>query len=414
MSCRTAPYREAVRPPDGAQITVRAAAVIQLCPLDAADVSRYLCDDFGGVGASARWDPVLATHGIQAPAGQALVTPLMLSLARTIYNPRPGERTAELHDPAELCRFQDRAALEAHLFDAFIPAAYRSRPPGRWDARQAETWLVFLARHLETTIGSPDLAWWQLAKAGPSARLKLTAGLAAAVVAGIAAALVTGLTAGLLFGFGGAAGSAIVAAGKENPTPSQVVGKRFAAVLMVGFITAIAIALPIGIIFGHWFGIAAVLPLALVLEFVILPRAAAARLGDLAGPASPRWVLANDRRAAFDWAVGLGFMLVCLPGIVVGIVVAVEVGLVSGIVFGFAFPIYVGVYLSQTRTAWPSYVLVRGWLALHRRLPWSLMDFLADAHQRGILRQAGSVYQFRHIDLQHRLATRLWPPASGS
>lgn len=183
---------------------------------------------------------------------------------------------------------------------------------------------------------------------------------------------------------------------------------------MVGFITAIAIALPIGIIFGHWFGIAAVLPLALVLEFVILPRAAAARLGDLAGPASPRWVLANDRRAAFDWAVGLGFMLVCLPGIVVGIVVAVEVGLVSGIVFGFAFPIYVGVYLSQTRTAWPSYVLVRGWLALHRRLPWSLMDFLADAHQRGILRQAGSVYQFRHIDLQHRLATRLWPPASGS
>jgi len=26
--------------------------------------------------------------------------------------------------------------------------------------------------------------------------------------------------------------------------------------------------------------------------------------------------------------------------------------------------------------------------------------------RRGILRQAGAVYQFRHIDLQHRLATR--------
>jgi hypothetical protein len=36
------------------------------------------------------------------------------------------------------------------------------------------------------------------------------------------------------------------------------------------------------------------------------------------------------------------------------------------------------------------------------------MRFLADAHQRGILRQAGAVYQFRHIELQHRLATR--PP----
>jgi hypothetical protein len=34
------------------------------------------------------------------------------------------------------------------------------------------------------------------------------------------------------------------------------------------------------------------------------------------------------------------------------------------------------------------------------------MDFLADAHRRGVLRQAGAVYQFRHIELQHRLATR--------
>ena len=29
------------------------------------------------------------------------------------------------------------------------------------------------------------------------------------------------------------------------------------------------------------------------------------------------------------------------------------------------------------------------------------MTFLADAHQRGVLRQAGAVYQFRHIALQH-------------
>jgi hypothetical protein len=34
------------------------------------------------------------------------------------------------------------------------------------------------------------------------------------------------------------------------------------------------------------------------------------------------------------------------------------------------------------------------------------MGFLADAHQRGVLRQAGAVYQFRHIELQHRLANR--------
>ena len=36
----------------------------------------------------------------------------------------------------------------------------------------------------------------------------------------------------------------------------------------------------------------------------------------------------------------------------------------------------------------------------------ALMGFLADAHRRGVLRQAGAVYQFRHIELQHRLANR--------
>ena len=54
----------------------------------------------------------------------------------------------------------------------------------------------------------------------------------------------------------------------------------------------------------------------------------------------------------------------------------------------------------------------RGWLALHHRLPWLLMSFLADVHRRGVLRQAGAIYQFRHIELQRRLATRTnckWP-----
>ena len=57
-------------------------------------------------------------------------------------------------------------------------------------------------------------------------------------------------------------------------------------------------------------------------------------------------------------------------------------------------------------TAWPSYVLTIRWLAFRHRLPRPLMSFLADAHKRGLLRQAGAVYQFRHIELQHRLANR--------
>ncbi|WP_203730380.1 NACHT domain-containing protein [Paractinoplanes durhamensis] len=42
--------------------------------------------------------------------------------------------------------------------------------------------------------------------------------------------------------------------------------------------------------------------------------------------------------------------------------------------------------------------------ALRRRLPLRLRTFLEDAHRRGVLRQVGAVYQFRHARLQAYLA----------
>ena len=113
LTCRTEQYREAVRPQGGAEVTLRAAAAVQLCPLDANAVRGYLCDDAAGPVARARWAPVLAMLGTEAPAGQALDTPLMVGLARSIYNPRPGELAGTLRDPAELCRsaLADRTAV---------------------------------------------------------------------------------------------------------------------------------------------------------------------------------------------------------------------------------------------------------------------------------------------------------------
>ena len=46
----------------------------------------------------------------------------------------------------------------------------------------------------------------------------------------------------------------------------------------------------------------------------------------------------------------------------------------------------------------------RLWLACTRRMPWRVMKFLRTAKRLGILRPAGSVYQFRHVRLQQRLA----------
>ena len=167
VTCRTQQYRDAVRPQGDLEVTLRAAAAVQLRPLDAATVRDYLSDDAAGPAARARWEPVFTLLGTQAPAAQALGTPLMVGLARAIYNPRPGELVGTLRDPAELCKpaLPDQKAVESLLFDAFIPAAYRHDLSGRWKAQDVEKWLVFLACRLERKIASPDLAWWQLSRA---------------------------------------------------------------------------------------------------------------------------------------------------------------------------------------------------------------------------------------------------------
>jgi hypothetical protein len=363
VTCRTRQYQDAVRPPDGPEVTLAGAAAIELRPLDADAVRRYLRDDAPGPAARARWDPVLALLGTQAPAGQALSTPLMVALARIVYNPRPGEAAGALRDPAELCGLPDRAAVEAHLFDAFIPAVYRTPAGGCWTAGEAERWLAFLARHLEQTIGTPDLAWWQLEKAVSRTAVRFVA-----------------------------------AAGPELPARGV---RMSTAKLVVGFVGGFAIGLWAGLGGGLVFGLGAGLGIGLG----GVPR-------DIAEAIDPRLVLARDRQVMLFLTLGIGLGGGLAFGLVVGLggalgvgirlAVELEVGLGLGLVFGFGFGLGGGL----ENTKWTPYVLARGWLAFRRQLPWPLMAFLADAHQRGVLRQAGATYQFRHLELQHRLATR--------
>ncbi|HUY50699.1 MAG TPA: hypothetical protein VMV92_34165 [Streptosporangiaceae bacterium] len=261
VTCRTGAFRDAIRPSAGAAVTLRAAAGVELCPLDAAAVARYLRDD-AGMPAAARWDPVIARLGTPAPAGQALTTPLMVGLARTIYNPRPGEHAGALRDPAELCEsaLPGRAAVEQHLFDAFIPAAYRDKggPGGRcrWPARKAEAWLVFTARHLERAVDSPDFAWWQLQQALPPAVSGVAAGGAAGLAVGLAAGLGAGLVVGLAAGSAAAVAAGLAlghaAARWRRPEPSRGTRWRLSIrslvlVLAVGFAAGLAAGLTFGL-----------------------------------------------------------------------------------------------------------------------------------------------------------------------
>ncbi|WP_169983649.1 NACHT domain-containing NTPase [Microbispora sp. H10836] len=63
--------------------------------------------------------------------------------------------------------------------------------------------------------------------------------------------------------------------------------------------------------------------------------------------------------------------------------------------------------------AWPFYLLARIRLALLGRLPWRFGTFLEQVHQSGLLRQAGSTYQFRHALLRDHLVESP-PPSAGA
>jgi hypothetical protein len=82
-------------------------------------------------------------------------------------------------------------------------------------------------------------------------------------------------------------------------------------------------------------------------------------------------------------------------------------GLRFGLMFGVANAIEIGLGLAFFQTEWGAFTIARWWMAIRRRLPLRLIAFLEDAHvNHGALRQFGAVYQFRHAELQHRLAHR--------
>jgi NACHT domain len=442
VTCRSRDYLKAVMPQDGDEVRLRAAAAVELEPLNGPAVGRYLLEDAGGAASRARWSPVVDCLGSQAPAGQALTTPLAVSLARTIYNPRPGERVGELRDPAELCgpELADRAAVESLLLDGLIPAAYRA--PGRWTAPRAAAWLTFLADHLEYTIGSSDLAWWRLPQAVPAAvRSWPLFVLASGVMTWIVVTPLYWLQ-GLLLGnpvplpdlfeFSGTVailavtlaavgrvGMLLVDKPRDNLAPALSRGLRFSPRVLAGVTFAcLYVCLAVTLLVNHQketiHNLLVGLVTGLAGGFALgLPASMAGTPGDLPGSASPIIDLVRDRRSAVVRGLLIGLVLGLLwgTGIAVFSSPPYTFNWVAGNIFFFGLFGLAGglpfISLGMGKdTAWVSYALATWWLAMTGRLPWRLMSFLADAHHRGVLRQAGAVYQFRHLELQRRLTSR--------
>lgn len=138
--------------------------------------------------------------------------------------------------------------------------------------------------------------------------------------------------------------------------------------------------------------------------------------GNLEASVSPALVLKRDRAST----IALCLVITVAAGLLIGIATFVAsttallpdisptsdaaiFGSVIGLTVAFAF----GFALSGYGSAWPQWTFARQVLVVRRKTPQRLMTFLEDCHERGVLRQVGPVYEFRHIELQHRLASRI-------
>jgi hypothetical protein len=166
--------------------------------------------------------------------------------------------------------------------------------------------------------------------------------------------------------------------------------------LVVGLSVGLVVGLILGLVAGLTLGLVAGLVAGFAQMFVGMQA-------DLTVTTEPQIALARDRSTY--WTLGLVFGPAF--GLVAGLAFWLAGELAVGLSFGLVVGLLAGFMIPILYTAWAGFLFARCWLALRRRLPWQLMSFLADAHQhRGVLRQAGAVYEFRHVDLQRRLATR--------
>ena len=175
--------------------------------------------------------------GTESPAGQALCTPLMVGLARAIYNPRPGELAGTLRDPAELCTLPWLTGRRSNLcystrsslpLTGIIPLAAGRRRTRRNGSCSSPATLREIVS---------DLAWWELPIAGAPGFVIFAAGIVFGVAVGVAAGAVavavagTGLAAGAwAWAWAGvAAGVAFGAAGVAGGWAALALGEGLAA-----------------------------------------------------------------------------------------------------------------------------------------------------------------------------------------
>ncbi|ARZ65976.1 hypothetical protein SMD11_0310 [Streptomyces albireticuli] len=464
LTSRPAEYAAAVAETD----VLTSAAAVDLTDLTLGDLADYLPRTTrkarGGDPGTTAWDPVLSElrerpHSAGgAHLATVLTTPLMVTLARAVYSDTRDRDPASLLDTR---RFGGPEELEDHLLDNFIATAYRVRPGQRpaggprrgFDPERARYWLGYLAHHL-ARLDTPNLEWWRFGSGlRRSTRtlvialvICLTIGFVDCAVGvlfsplgfqladGLVVGFLSGLTLGVAYWFMVAAKDVAVPpanvgmkmfskarkAGRGTAT-RFLIGSLFGLVfgsgygfmqgVLVGFLRRVGLpaSLQIGLDNATLYGVVFALGAGPTLVLLVLLETPL----DIRSAVNPVSLLRTNRRTVLAqflvWATVFGVLVgvasamairpmsVLLGPLVWNLTASIKLGVISGL--GGALGYVLGL------TAWGQWmVFARIWLPLTGRLPWAVVAFLEDAYQRGVLRQAGAVYQFRHARLQDHLA----------
>jgi hypothetical protein len=247
---------------------------------------------------------------------------------------------------------------------------------------------------------------------GSNATRRIIGGLAGGCVGGLVYAAADipkdGLATGLAFGLANGAVTGLTVALAANLAhdhrPERIHVRlavdqhRLKRLSLAGLTFGVALALAGSVAIDTVTGLLGGMAVGLLTVLMAAMRTMLSVPADITRAVSPALVWRTDHASAITFGLTLGIFGGLTVGAVAAAVSGAEVGFNIGIQYGLIYAC-----AAACSTAWYRFCVARIQLRVRGALPWHVLEFLADAHHRGLLRQAGAVYQFRHARLQDRL-----------
>lgn len=466
VTCRSVEYQDVI---EGGSPPLRKAPVVEVAPVSVPDTIAYLNEVNWPEGVNWEPVYTHLRQHPDGPAAAALSTPLALSLARGVYR-NCDRDPGELLDFESRHGIEDHLVdYTIPAAYAPPPGTLPQQADGGWqeDAQKAERWLTFLATYLHQHR-ERDLAWWLMSRRLLSHWSGLLIGIGLGLAA-MFLVLAVDVGYGLAvvdngFGLGWSLGTGIVvavlamftwyAAPERRPGRTSFTLRGSLHRLRGGFRTGFALTSLVAVTALGITGFAITLegdwsPPTLITAYDTIALAAGAATTislalavhnwlntspERSTRTTPKGLIHQDRKSSLVAAglAGIALGVTGLPLLILSQTAVQTVFLASTnlsgmppiadilmrsassqgtnepleIVANTVLPGVVFTILMLLPRAWPRFILLRFVLARKGHLPWNFVQFLDDARDRQLLRQSGGLYQFRHIRLQERLASR--------